>query len=245
MIHEAYVGLLYVIQKPNAVFLQLICIIISTNIKSIVLNVNSLLFGMRNTITCLNNSSSVLMKFGGKTKSTVNILVVVMLAYLIFGSFPFLIRWLSGNRILMMIPFMITNIQEIMISMLLITLLNISHLSLEDINNNIISLNTNSSDAAKIIEGLMFRHSEVCELLDTLSRCFGFNIVLQCGFNLSKIVLISYYAYFLLVTSNKLNIDHLITTTEVPYRCLAIWYLGHKCDQINNQVGNNVIFYYL
>lgn len=237
---ECYKDLLAVLYKPNALQLQIFCIMVIAILRGLVFNVNSLLFGMTNIIACLNESAFVLSRIEGNTRSKAY--QVIMQAYFIFlfGTFPFFIRIYEGIDLLRVFTFFANNMQEISISVLMFTLLNIVHISFEDINVKILSIKTHYLHID--LETLMFQHTQACELLDSLSLCFGFNIVLQYGYNLARIVLFSYYSYFMLVTRYKVNIDHVITATEVPYRLFAIWYLGRKCDQITYQ-ARCIVFY--
>lgn len=237
MAFETYKDLLLILQKQNALQLQIICIMIIAVLRGLVFNTNALLFGMTNIIACLNESSSLILRVEGSTKSKALKVLAHTYFLFLFGSFPFFIRLFEGVDFLRVFSFIFNNMQEISISILMFTLLTTVHISFEDINNKITSLlHTYYPKINMTLESIMLQHLKACELLDNLSLGFGFNIALQCLYNLTRIVFYSYYSYFMLVTRFKVNIEHIITATEVPYRFFAIWYLGRKCDQIAYQV---------
>ncbi|KAG8315729.1 hypothetical protein J6590_065498 [Homalodisca vitripennis] len=203
--------------------------------RTVVLNLYSFIYRTKKTLSCLNLAVKLLSKVEGNINKSVFWMVLLVYVLLFTGSFGILARCFGTVAFLEAAPFVSNNLQEIAIICLLVTMLTIIAISLEDINSALEALDHRCVDASPRLQRLMNRHWESCNLLDSLSQCFGLDVVLQCWYNLNKIVLLTYYSYFMFVTKFRVYTDHLSTLIDVPYRFFVVWYLGSKCDWISYQ----------
>ncbi|XP_046667382.1 uncharacterized protein LOC124359041 [Homalodisca vitripennis] len=221
--------------KSNPLLLQVICIMGYAVFRTVVLNLYSFIYRTKKTLSCLNLAVKLLSKVEGNINKSVFWMVLLVYVLLFTGSFGILARCFGTVAFLEAAPFVSNNLQEIAIICLLVTMLTIIAISLEDINSALEALDHRCVDASPRLQRLMNRHWESCNLLDSLSQCFGLDVVLQCWYNLNKIVLLTYYSYFMFVTKFRVYTDHLSTLIDVPYRFFVVWYLGSKCDWISYQ----------
>lgn len=241
MVSASHDDLELVMQKPNALQLQIFIIMVLAILKGIVY-LNCSLFGSASIINSLNESASVLLSVRSNSNSCAGHIVLQCCIFFLFGSFQFVIRLYEGIEIVRVFSFFLNNLQEIISLILILTLLTIVHMSLEDINSQITKLDPTKPGSTVNLKHFISQHLQARQLLNGVSNSFGFIVVLQSGYNLARIVLLSYYSYFMLSQRYKFDVEHVIVAIEVPYRFYAVWYLGKKCDQVILEVRNVLFF---